>query len=158
MCDYPLRIFQRDWAVLSPQLCQQVVRLDSLWHVATKRTTPRWGLENPSGNWEDSLLYSASAFCQIHHIIYSLPCTCGGIHPEQVESASPMGTISIDDASWVVGTPRSSVPASLHYLGLQLKPTLPDLRAQKRPLFTPSLLVSIQVTQRGRKGYGPVFF
>ncbi len=35
MCNCPLRILQRNWAVLSPQLCQQVVRLDYFYNFAT---------------------------------------------------------------------------------------------------------------------------
>ncbi len=41
-----------------------------------------------------------------------------------------------DDALWVVSTPRSPVPASLHLLALELKPSLPSLRAPEHPLFT----------------------
>ncbi len=45
------------------------------------------------------------------------------------------------DASWVVSTPRSPVPAWLYLLAVQLKPSLPGLSAPERPLFTPSHLV-----------------
>ncbi len=64
--------------------------------------------------------------------------------------ASPRETHG--NVSWVVSTPRSPAPASLHLLALQIKPRLPDLRVPDRPLFTPSLLVLIQLTRRGRKG------
>ncbi len=46
----------------------------------------------------------------------------GGIHPGRVEPASPRQNHG--DASWVISTPSSSVPVSLHYLALQLKPSL----------------------------------
>ncbi len=59
--------------------------------------------------------------------------------------------IFINEVSWVVSTPRFPVPASLHLLALQLKPSLLGLRATERTIFTPSFLVSIQVTRRGRK-------
>ncbi len=58
-------------------------------------------------------------------------CTWGDIHPGRVEPKSP------SDVSWAVSTPKSPVPASLHLLTLLL--------------FTSSLFVLIQVTQRGRK-------
>ncbi len=41
------------------------------------------------------------------------------------------------DASWVVSTSRSPVPAPLQLLALQLKPNLPGLRASQHPLFNP---------------------
>ncbi len=56
------------------------------------------------------------------------------------------------DVLLVARTPRSEVPASLRLVALQLKPSLSGLRATNHPLFTPSLLVLIQVTRRGRKG------
>ncbi len=68
----------------------------------------------------------------------------------RVELASP--TEIHGGVSWVVSTPRSPVPASQHLLDLQLKPSLPGLIAPEHPLFTPTLLVLIQVTRRGRKG------
>ncbi len=40
------------------------------------------------------------------------------------------------DVSWVVNTLRSPVPASLRLEALQLKPSLPGLRALEYPLFT----------------------
>ncbi len=39
------------------------------------------------------------------------------------------------DVSWVGSTPRSPVPVSLHLLDLQLKPSLPNLRAPDCPIF-----------------------
>ncbi len=61
--------------------------------------------------------------------------------------------ITNGDVSWIVSTLRSTVPASLHLLVLQLKPSLCGLRAPEHPLFTPSsLLVLIQVMRRGHKG------
>ncbi len=71
--------------------------------------------------------------------------------PGGVDSASSRKTHG--DVSWVVSTPRSPIPASLHLLALQLKPSLSGLRAPQHPLFTPSLLVLIQVTRRGLKGW-----
>ncbi len=44
----------------------------------------------------------------ISQAIYLLACTCSGIHPWQVEPASPKH----GDVSWVGITPRSPVPAS----------------------------------------------
>ncbi len=41
--------------------------------------------------------------------------------------------IFIDDVSWVPSAARSSVPASLHLLVLQLKPSFPCLRARALP-------------------------
>ncbi len=67
-----------------------------------------------------------------------------------LEPASPRENHG--DVAWVVSTPRSPVPASLHLLVLQLKPSLSGLRAPEYPLFAPSLLVLIQVTKRGRRG------
>ncbi len=53
----------------------------------------------------------------------------------------------------VGSTLRSPVPASLHLLALQLKPSIPGLRAQERRLFTPSVfLVLLQATQRHCEG------
>ncbi len=37
---------------------------------------------------------------------------------------------------WLGSKPRFPVPASLYLLALQLKPSLSDLRAPERPLFT----------------------
>ncbi len=51
------------------------------------------------------------------------------------------------DVFWVVSTPRSPVPASLHLIALELKLSLLGLRASEHPLFTPSILVCIQGTQ-----------
>ncbi len=59
--------------------------------------------------------------------------------PGRVQSPSPRGNHG--DDSWVVSTPRFPVSASLHFLALQLKPSLCGLRAPERPLFTPSFLV-----------------
>ncbi len=59
----------------------------------------------------------------------------------RVEPASPYWHHNIGD------------PTSLHSMVLQLKPNLPGLRAPEHPLFTPSLLVLIQVTRRRYKGY-----
>ncbi len=53
---------------------------------------------------------------------------------DNLESAPPRENHG--DVSWVVCTPRSPVPASLHLLALQLKPSLPGLRAPEHPLFT----------------------
>ncbi len=75
----------------------------------------------------------------------------GGIYPGRVEPASPRAKHG--DVSWVVNTPRSSVPTSLHLLALQLKLTMPGLRAPARPLFTLSFLVLIRMIRRGRKEY-----
>ncbi len=95
--------------------------------------------------------------CQSQLCVFSLiyrwlvlTCNWVGIYPMCVEPASPRENHG--DVSWVVSTPRSPVSASLHLLALQLKPSLPGLRAPEHPLFTFSLLVLIQVTRRGRKG------
>ncbi len=85
------------------------------------------------------ILYSTSTY---------LACTCGGIYPGRVEPAS---SIFNDDASWVGSTQRSPVPASLYLLALQLMSSLSGLFAPEHPLFTPSLLVLIQVTRRGKE-------
>ncbi len=45
----------------------------------------------------------------ISQAIYLLGCTCNGIHPWQVEPASPKHC----DVSWVDATLRSPVPAAL---------------------------------------------
>ncbi len=42
---------------------------------------------------------------------------------------------NIGDVSWIVSTPRSPVPASLHLVASQLKPSMSGLRASERPLF-----------------------
>ncbi len=44
---------------------------------------------------------------------YILTCTWGAIHTGRVEPASPRENHG--DVSWVVSTPRSPAPASLHY-------------------------------------------
>ncbi len=75
----------------------------------------------------------------------------GGIHPWRVEPASPKRNHG--DVSWVVSTSSSQIPASLHLLALLLKLSLSGLRAPEHPLFTPSLLVLIQVTRRERKAW-----
>ncbi len=65
-------------------------------------------------------------------------------------AAFPQGGLSqhhFCDVSWVVSTPRSPVPVSLHLLALQLKSSLSGLRAPEHPLFTPSLLVLIEGAQ-----------
>ncbi len=64
--------------------------------------------------------------------------SCGGIHPGRVEPAPQKKNHG--NTSW------SPVPASLHLLALQVKPCLSALRAPEHPLFTPSLLVLMQVT------------
>ncbi len=63
-----------------------------------------------------------------------------------LEAASPREKLG--DVSWVVSTPRFPVPASLHLLALQLKPSLLARleSAGASVLHTPSLLVLIQVT------------
>ncbi len=61
-----------------------------------------------------------------------------------VLEAAPQKENHGDDVSWVVSTPRSSVPVSLHLMALQLKPSLSGLRALEHPLFTHTLLISIQ--------------
>ncbi len=71
-----------------------------------------------------------------------LSFTCGSIHRHH----------HIGDVLWV----GSSTPRSFHLLALQLKPSPPCLRAPERPLFTPSLLVLIQVTRRGHKEWESV--
>ncbi len=53
-------------------------------------------------------------------------CTCVGIRPGRVERTSPIELTTycghfICNVSWVVSTPRSPVPASLHLVALQLK-------------------------------------
>ncbi len=60
--------------------------------------------------------------------------------------------ISIGDAPWVGGTPRSPVTACLHLLTLQLNPSLLGLIVPEHLLFTPFPLLLIRVTRRGRKG------
>ncbi len=50
-------------------------------------------------------------FClnlSISQVIYLLACACSGIHPWQVEPASPKH----GDISWVGITPRSPIPAA----------------------------------------------
>ncbi len=66
-----------------------------------------------------------------------LLCACGCIRPGRVVPASPRH----GDESWVGSTPMSPVPASLHLLALQLKPSLSGLCAPERPLFTPPLFL-----------------
>ncbi len=66
-----------------------------------------------------------------------------------LEPASPRENYG--DVSWVVSTPRSPVPASLHLLALQPKPSLSGLRAPERSFFVPCIMVFIQVTQQGCK-------
>ncbi len=51
-----------------------------------------------------------------------------------LEATSPRE--KLDDVSWVVSTPGSPVPTSLHLLALKLKPSLAGLRASVHPLFT----------------------
>ncbi len=75
---------------------------------------------------------------------FILTNTCGGIHPWWVERALPRH----GDVSWVGSTLRPSVPASLHLVALQLKSSLLGLREPELPLFTLSLLVLIQGTQK----------
>ncbi len=64
---------------------------------------------------------------------FVLTCTCGGIHPGQVVPLSPRENHG--DVSWEVSTQRSPVPASLHLLALQLKPSMLGLRAPEHLLF-----------------------
>ncbi len=78
-------------------------------------------------------------------ILYLYLLEAGRVEP-------PSSRESHGDVSWVVSTPRSPIPALLHSLALQLKPCLSGSRAPEHPLFTPSLLVLIQVARRGRKG------
>ncbi len=51
-----------------------------------------------------------------------LAMSCGGINPGRVELASPR--VKHGDVLWVVSTPRPPVPASLHLLALQIKPSV----------------------------------
>ncbi len=67
-------------------------------------------------------------------VFYCSPgnCLClleGGTQPGRVEPASPIRNevVFMDNASWVVSTPKPPVPAPLHLLALQLKPNLPGL-------------------------------
>ncbi len=79
-----------------------------------------------------------------------LTCTWGGIQPGWVKLTLPKENHC--DVSWIVSTPSSPVLVSLHLLALRLKPSLSSLRAPEHPLFTSSLLVLFQVTQRGHRG------
>ncbi len=81
---------------------------------------------------------------------YLPTCTYGSIHSGWVEPASQRAKHY--DVSWAVSTPRSPVPASLHLLALQLKPSLSGLGAPKHPFFPPSILVLIQMMRRGCNG------
>ncbi len=75
-----------------------------------------------------------------------------GVDLSGLEVAFSRGGLSRGDVSWVVIAPRSPVQTSLHLFTLKPKASLPGLRAPENPLLTPSLLVLIQVTRRGRKG------
>ncbi len=76
---------------------------------------------------------------------FLLACTWGGIHPERIEPSSPREKHG--DILWVLSTPRSPVPVSLHLLAFHLKPSQSSLRAPEHSPFKPSLLVLIQGTQ-----------
>ncbi len=68
------------------------------------------------------------------------------------EDMSQQTHCNVAIVSQVSSTPRYPVPVLLHLLALQLKPNLSGLWAPEHPLYTPSLLVLIQVTRRKRKG------
>ncbi len=85
-----------------------------------------------------------AAFCPVlpisHHrlrpllyLLLVLTYTYSGIHLGWVEP-----TLPVIACWWFVGRQYVEVPApaSLHFLALQLKPSLPVLRALERPLFT----------------------
>ncbi len=78
--------------------------------------------------------YSQDSSPQWGVLQYLLTCTCCVIHSGRVEPTSSMEKYG--DDSWVVGTLRSPVPASLHLLALQLKPSLSGLGASGHPLVT----------------------
>ncbi len=70
-------------------------------------------------------------------------CTCGGIHPGLIEPASPRR----GDVSWV---PSPGVAA---FIGFAVQAKLVwFVSAGASALHTPSILVLLQATLRGRKG------
>ncbi len=103
-------IIQRN---IPAQLCSSSVKK------STRELQPVWA----SSLWPNGLIICSWIV---------LTFTCGGIHPGRVEPASPMH----DDVSWVGSTPRSPIPASLHLLAMQLKPSVSSLWAPEHPLFT----------------------